>query len=200
MTTNELIHQIKNNKNYWGGQDITPQQVEILVGFSQKDYDDIVCAFLQEPVGVHEKLQGKDYRSTYAHLVYGSILSILRPNPSLYPIVLNGALRIADPSSIQYGAYALRQMKPLEQIIEELRRIAKEDQADKEILSHVAWLLYWFGFSTEGWWRMPNNVIDISNVFAPLIIEWNLPIINRQAVDNMADWASEIMKLHYGGT
>ncbi|MEZ4641140.1 MAG: hypothetical protein R3E31_00085 [Chloroflexota bacterium] len=172
----------------------------ILVGFSKKDYDNMVCGFLQEPVGAHEKLRGKEYRSTYAHLLYGSILSILRPNPRLYPIVLKGALGIADPSSIQYGAYALRQMKPLEQIVEDLRNFTKENQTDKETLSHVAWLLYWFGFSTEGWWRMPNYAISIDNVFTPLITDWSLPTIDRQAVENMADWASEIMKLHYGGT
>lgn len=194
--TEEIVHQIKQNDDYWSGQGITPQQVELLAGLSQKDYDDVVRTFLQEPVGANENLRGAEYRCTYAHLVYGCIMSILRPNRSLYPIVLKGALGIDDPSSIHYGAYALKQMKPLEEILEDLRTVTKDKQTEERILQHVAWLLYWFGFSDKGRWTSRLIAVSVGS-FRPLAIDVSLPPFDQQSVERMAGWAAEIMKLHY---
>ncbi|HFQ92936.1 MAG TPA: hypothetical protein ENK32_02925, partial [Anaerolineae bacterium] len=76
MTLAELVRQIKKNENYWSGLEITPQQIEALTNLSPEEYDNVVCTFMQEPVRDYTELQGVAYRETYAHLVYGSILSI----------------------------------------------------------------------------------------------------------------------------
>lgn len=198
MTPAELVRQIKQNKNYWNGLEITPQQIEALTNFSPEEYDNVVCTFMQEPVRNSAGLHGVDYRETYAHLVYGTVLSILRPNPDLYSTVLAGVLQIADPSSISYGAFALRQLMPTEKIVRDLQKISDKHQDDKGLLSHIAWLLYWLGFSDTGQWRMPYAPATVEGDFASLVIETVQPTTDYQEVAKMTEWASGFMKLHYG--
>ncbi len=198
MTLAELVRQIKKNENYWSGLEITPQQIEALTNLSPEEYDNVVCTFMQEPVRDYTELQGVAYRETYAHLVYGSILSILRPNPILYPILLAGVLQIADPSSMSYGAFALRRLTPIEQIVKDLQEISDKHQDDKKLLSHIAWLLYWLGFSEEDQWRTPEMPISVEGNFTSLTTKTVQPATDYQEVAKMTEWASGFMKLHYG--
>jgi len=159
MNAAEIIDQIKLNEKYWGGEAITPQQIEALAHLSAAGYTEVVSTLLLEPVAAHRDLRAEAYRKTYAHLVYGALFFCLRPDPDLYNLLLTGVLGIADPSSIQYGAVALQQVRPVEQIVSDLFVIAGQNPENLELLSHIAWLFYWLGFSEDGgWWERIINI------------------------------------------
>lgn len=187
-----LIQQLKNENDY-SGLAINRQQVAALGNLTRDEYGQVVRRLLEEPPKDSTGLRGSEYRKTYAHLVCGCLLAVLRPDPSLYPSLLTGALGIGDPSSIQYGAFALRQLKPIEQIAHDLCEISIKHPNDKELLFRIVSLLYWLGFSGDGHWKMPISFIPIKARFAPLLVDTALPEANEQEVAKMAKWASEIM-------
>jgi hypothetical protein len=198
MTIDELIHQIKQNEDYWTGWAITPQQVNLLANLSVDEYDQIVIALLREPVADNLDLRGEDYRRTYAHLIHGAFLFCCRPNPDLYPVLLAGTIGIGDPSSIQYGAAALQLVKPTEQIVSDLFTLAELHSDHDEILSCIAWLFYWLGFSEDEKWGARMITIEIGEGLINLYKAYPLPETNSQEVAKMAQKAAEFMKAHYG--
>lgn len=87
---------------------------------------------------------------------------------------------------------------PTEKIVRDLQKISDKHQDDKGLLSHIAWLLYWLGFSDTGQWRMPYAPATVEGDFASLVIETVQPTTDYQEVAKMTEWASGFMKLHYG--
>ncbi len=197
MTTDDLIRQIKENENYWSGVALTPEQADLLANLSVVEYTKVASSLLQESVADYRNLRGTEYQKTYAHLIYGLFLSCLRPNPSLYPAILLGAIGIGDPSSIQYGAAALQQIKPTEEIVADLFAIAKERKEDPEVLSHIAWLFYWLGFSESGVWGARNIILSLAGGWERLYKENTKPETNPQEAKKMAYKVGEFMKTHY---
>lgn len=191
MMADELIHQIMENADYWLG--ITPQQVNLLANLSSAEYDQILIALLQEPIAGNEK----DYRRTYAHLIHGVFLFCCRPNSDLYPVLLTGIMGIGDPSSIQYGAAALKLVKPTEQIVSDLFSLAELHSDNEKILSRIAWLFYWLGFSEDERWGPRLITIEIRKDMENLYKAYPLPETNSQEVAKMAQKAAEFMKAHF---
>jgi hypothetical protein len=184
MTIDRLIRQIKENENYWCGLAITPQQIEALAHLTDDEYSKLASVLLQEAVEDNEGLRGQEYRKTYAHLVYGTFLFCLRPNKDFYQEILTGALGIADPTSIKYGANALRLLKPVNQIVFDLFRVAEQNQHDVRILRHIAWLFYWLGFSDEGW-RKEMAILTADDGWIRLYIESAAAESDLQEIDKV---------------
>ena len=196
MATDELIRQIKENENYWCGLAITPQQIEALVNLTDDEYSELAGVFLRESVADNKGLQGQEYRKTYAHLVYGTFLFCLRPNKDFYQVILAGALGIADPTSIKYGANALRLIKPVNQIVTDLFNVAEQNQNNAEVLSHIAWLFYWLGFSEEGW-RKEMTILAADDGWIRLYKESTAPESDPQEINKVLQRVTEFMKAHY---
>jgi hypothetical protein len=195
MKIHELIEQIKENENYWNGMAITAQQATALAELTDAEYDEIVTMLLREPVADYREVHGEDYRKTYAHLVYGALLFCMRPNPALYVTALAGTLAIADPSSIQYGVAALRQARPIEQIVADLLAIAEQHKDDTEITSRTAWVFYWLGISEEqGWSQYINLALD--DQWAALYRKSPEPETNRQEIMKLVPKVTALMKTH----
>jgi hypothetical protein len=197
MIADELVRQIKGNEKYWSGLALTPEQVDTLTNLVVDEYAKVVTTLLQESVVDYKNLRGIEYQRTYAHLIYGVFLSCLRPNPNLYPVILMGAIGIGDPSSIQYGAAALQQIKPTEQIALDLFAIAERHKDNAEILSHIAWLFYWLGFSEKGTWGVRSIILSLNDGWEKLYRENMKPETNRQETAKMAHKAGKFMKAHY---
>lgn len=197
MNVDELIRQIKGNEKYWSGLDLTPEQIDILTNLAVDEYAQVVSSLLQESVIDYKNLRGIEYRRTYAHLIYGALLSRLRPNPNLYPVILMGAIEIGDPSSIKYGAAALQQIKPTEQIVLDLFAIADQHKDNAEILGHIAWLFYSLGFSEKGTWGEGSIILSLNDGWEKLYRENMKPETNRQETAKMAHKAGKFMKAHY---
>jgi hypothetical protein len=197
MNAEDFIRQIRENENYWSGLAITPEQAQVLNTFSDDEYAKVAKRLLQEPTAKNEGLQGIEYRRTYAHLVFGVFLLCLRPNKNLYQNLLQGVLGIADPSSIQYGAFALRHIKPVEQVVSDLFEIAKKNQGNGNVLSHIAWLFYWLGFLEEGIYRTGKRMISIEGEWIKLYRENAEPETNFQEIEKVTSSVAEFMKAHY---
>ena len=195
MTIDELIGQIKENENYWCGLAITPQQIEVLAGFTDDEYSRLASTLLRESVADHEGLQGKRYRKTYAHLVYGTFLFCLRPDKKFYQIILAGSLGIADPTSIKYGANALRLIKPVNEIVSDLFSVAEQNENNAQILRHIAWLFYWLGFSEEGW-KKEMAILTADDGWIKLYKESVAPETNPQEIDRVFQRVIKFMKAH----
>ena len=197
MTADELIRQIKNNEEYWRGLAITPQQIDVLVNLSSDEYANVVSTLLQEPVADYTDLRGIEYARTYAHLIYGALLLCLHPIPDLYPTLLTGTLKIGDPSSIQYGASALRKIKPVEEIVSDLFEAAEEYQDNAEILSHIAWLFYWMGFSKKGTWGRHDITLVAKDGWIELYRNVAGPETNPQKAAGAARRVGTFMQAYY---
>jgi hypothetical protein len=193
MTVDELVNQIKGNKKYWSGLEITPQQVEALISFTDDEYEKVASIFLREPVADNKNAQGEEYRKTYAHLIYGTFLFCLRPNKNYYQVILKGALGIADPTSIKYGATALYFIKPVEQILSDLFSVIEQNENNPEILDRVAWLLYWLIFSEEEW-KHKVNTLSVDDNWIKLYRESAIPETNEQEVEKVIQKATKFMK------
>jgi hypothetical protein len=197
MNVDELIRQIKGNENYWSGLAITPQQIDILRNLPVDEYAKAAIAFLQEPVADYKGLQGVEYRKTYAHLIYGAFLCILRPNSNLYSVILASVIEIGDPTSIKYGAAALRQVKPVEQIVSDLFTVVHQYQNISEILHHIAWLFYWLGFSEQGSWQAERIVLSLDGGWENLYSEHIKPESNPQEIANIFPQVAKFMRENY---
>lgn len=196
----EIISQIKRDEGYWGIADITQEQAKTLRNFSYAEYSEVVRRLLEEPVGDYSDKRGKEYRETYAHLVYGCFLFILRPKPELYKTLLIGTLGIADPTSIQYGVLALRLVKPVDEIANDLYIIAGEHQDNRELLQHIAWALYWLGFLIHGdnaAWVENHRVVSVHDNLASLHEESAKSDTDSEKANKMAGWAMEFVKKYY---
>ena len=197
MKAEDFIRQIKENENYWSGLAITPEQVQVLNSFSEAEYAEVVKRLLQEPTAKNEDLQGIEYRRAYAHVLFGVFLLCLRPDQNLYQDLLKGVVGIADPSSIQYGAFALRQIKPVEQVVSDLFEIAQENHGNGNVLSHIAWLFYWLGFLQEGIYRIDKHTIGIEGDWLTMYREHVEPESNLQEIEKVTSRVAEFMKAHY---
>ena len=195
MTADELVSQIKENKNYWNGLEITPQQVETLISFTDDEYEKVASIFLQEPVTENKNLQGKEYRKTYAHLIYGTLLFCLRPNEKFYQVILSAALKIADPTSIKYGATALYFIKPVELILSDLFSIIEQNENNPDVLDGVAWLLYWLVSSEEGK-KQQINTLNVDDNWIKLYRESAIPVTNEREVEKVIQKATMFIKAH----
>jgi hypothetical protein len=196
MKIHELIEQIKENEYYWNGMELTAQQAVALAELTDAEYGELVTMLLSEPVAAHRSLSGEDYRKTYAHLIYGALLFCMRPDPTLYSIVLEGVLGIADPSSIQYGTAALRQVRSIEQIAADLFMLAEQRKSDLEVLSHIAWVFYWLGFTTEPSWR-GGTCLGVDQCWATLYKEHAEPESDDQKIANITPKVGAFMKAYY---
>lgn len=110
---------------------------------------------------------------------------------------MSAAIEIGDPSSIQYGAAALQQIKLTEEIVFDLFAIANQRKEDSEILRHIAWLFYWLGFSENGVWTARNILLSLDGGWEKLYKENTRPETNLQETEKMADEAGKFMKMHY---
>lgn len=153
---------------------MTPDQIEQLVNLAPGEYAQVVLVLLREPVGDKAGLRGLDYRSTYRCRMDGCLLFLLRPSIDLYDDVPVGALGIADPSDIQYGAAALQQVKSSEQVALDLIRITGKYKDDDETLAHIFDLFYWLGFTAKSLLQ-PRVTISLPEAVVPVSIERTPP-------------------------
>jgi hypothetical protein len=193
MNADELVSQIKENKNYWSGLEITPQQVETLIGFTDDEYENVASIFLQEPVADNRNLKGEEYRKTYAHLIYGTLLFCLRPNKKFYQVILKATLGIADPTSIKYGATALYFIKPAEKILSDLFSIIEQNENNSEVLDRVAWLLYWLVYSEDGR-KQQIRTLSVDDNWIKLYRESAIPATNEHEVEKVIQKATMFIK------
>jgi hypothetical protein len=193
MTVDELVGQIKANRNYWSGLELTRQQVEALLSFTDEEYEKVASTFLQEPVAENENLQGEEYRKTYAHLIYGTLLFCLRPNKRYYPVILKAALGIGDPTSIKYGATALYFIKPAEKILSDLFGIIEQNENNPEVLDRVSWLLYWLAFSEDGS-RQQISTLSVDDNWVKLYRERAIPETNEHEVEKVSQKVTMFIK------
>ena len=193
MTADELVSQIKENKNYWSGLEITPQQIDTLISFNDDEFENVASIFLQEPVADNKNLKGEEFRKTYAHLIYGTLLFCLRPNKKFYQVILKAALGIADPTSIKYGATALYFIEPAEKILSDLFRIVEQNENNSEVLDRVTWLLYWLTFSEDGR-RQQLRTLSVDNNWIKLYRESKIPTTNEYEVEKVSQKVAMFMK------
>ncbi len=191
MTIAELVQAICET-DYWNGKEIPQSVTEELARLSSNDYGQVVQSLLTEPVPDHDHLRGTEYRNTYKHRIYGCILFALRPVPQLYQDVLIGALGIDDPSSIQCGAFALRQAKPIEQIGLDLLEVLEQQKGNQKAVEGVRDLFYWLGFSSTGKVQPYNGGIEIDKNLATLWIERIPP---ESDTGKLAEVASKVARV-----
>jgi len=195
MNLEDLVTELKETNYY----QITSQQVEMLATLSFEEYKHVIRQLLVEPVGEHSHLRGQEYRNQYNHRVLACFLAALRPSDDLYKLVLLGALDIADPTSIKQGALALLLLKPVEVIVSDLFEIAEKSKNDRELLSHVAWLFYWLGFSNDGSWHQNQMLlyIDTNADISLLYNESDQPVSDTVKIESFGERVSKFMSLNY---
>lgn len=121
----ELIQTIRDT-DYCGDDEYMGSLADNLICLSSDEFEEVVWTLLTEPVPENEHLRGLEYRNTYRHRIHGCILFAMRPIPRFYQALLSGALDIGDPTSINYGAFALRQVRAIEQIGSDLLEVLEQ--------------------------------------------------------------------------
>lgn len=193
LNITELVRAIQET-DYWNGAQVSWSITDELDHLPSQDYEQVVRSLLTEPVPDHEHLRGIEYRNAYKHRIYGCILFVLRPTLRLYRDVLIGALDIGDPSSMKYGAIALRQAKPIEQIGLDLLQVLEQQAGNKNILESVLGLFYWLGFSSSGKVQPYGGGIVIDKNLAILMAERTPPESEPTKLVEVASKVAQVIR------
>jgi hypothetical protein len=145
-----MLFRVIRTKALW---ELFPTEVRFLFGLEQSAYDEVVRLLLADNGEYAQSLPSHHYRDVYQCQIAGSVLFAMRPNRQLYGLLLEGSLKIGDPSSCRDAVVAMLQVKASGEvaldflgIIEKYRHRAHAD----ELVSRVFAMFYWLGTGPGG--------------------------------------------------
>jgi len=142
MQLDSVLQQILQ-RDFW---EFIPDDVALLANLSPADYAEVIRQLLAMPVQL-AGLTDLAYRAAYRCRVTGCVLFTMRPQPSLYDAVLQGAFGIADPTSIKHGAAALVQVRPTPRAARDVVQATMGLHPSDWLIEQSLSLLYWIGFT-----------------------------------------------------